>query len=579
MAIPTQFSVTNKRSAPIANPAQPVDGANPLTAEDVGFISGAATLSALAVGDITAPSELTSESAGDIDTPSQLTTQATGGIDSASLFSALLVSTISNPSVISAEPAAPVDSDINLVNEQAFNFTNTDNGWTIENGTITLNATSIIISNTTNDMRFIRESVDYNRESSYVVRVRVRCTTGNVSDTATLLYKNANHGYGPDYSVSKSVTYEQGVYQIIDFNMRGYDFSQFGADGIRLDLYNQAAPESFEIDYIHIGAYDAGFAVKLPKSIDAPSVVSSAPELTIALPSAATAQSEPTIDAPSTATAESEPSINTPSTLTANAGTQTSGNFPLNHARILYNNVLFNYTDVTVTNAQNGAFALTPNTWQKWTFTGGNTITIELPAAIDIDTICIGAHNLGSKNYTVGAEWSPDLVSGFTPLTPGKNPDTDAPLMFHLNGSTVPARRIKILLATGTTSAGIGYISAGISLQMQRPFFNGHTPITDGDVTDYYSNRTESGEIIGQQIRRKGFETSADWQNIDDTWYREYFAPFKQEAKLRPFFFAWNLLEYPNDVGFCRIAQDISAPMQNGTRTKRSISMKLLGAG
>jgi len=114
---------------------------------------------------------------------------------------------------------------------------------------------------------------------------------------------------------------------------------------------------------------------------------------------------------------------------------------------------------------------------------------------------------------------------------------------------------------------------------MQRPFFNGHTPITDSDVTEYYSNRSESGEIIGQQIRRKGFETQAQWNNIDDGWYRSYFAPFKQYVKTRPFFFAWNLLEYPDDVGFCRINQDIRSPIQNGSTTKRTVNMTLLGAG
>lgn len=265
--------------------------------------------------------------------------------------------------------------------------------------------------------------------------------------------------------------------------------------------------------------------------------------------------------------------IPAPSTLATVAGTLTTPPFPLNHARILYTNALEQQASTFDSQSTGTALnALKPNTWERWAFTGSNTISILLGGNVSIDSVCIGSHNFQGTTVTV----SYDSGAGITPITT-LSPASNAPIFVHLqNAVSVNAVYVEV---TGSGSRFAGYISAGIALQMQRPFFNGHTPITDGDATQYYSNRTESGEIIGQQIRRQGFETSADWQNIDDTWYRTYFAPFKQAAKLRPFFFAWNLLEYPNDVGFCRISQDVSAPMQNGTVTKRSISMNLLGAG
>lgn len=329
-------------------------------------------------------------------------------------------------------------------------------------------------------------------------------------------------------------------------------------------------------------AADIDSAVTIPAesqaAVDTPTAASAQAAATIDNASALPAESAAAVDTPTTATPESVGAIDTPTALTANQGTATTPPFALNHARILWENLLTNYVSVAQDSGQTPANALTPNTWQRWTFGGGGSITITLPANVDIDTVCIGAHNLSGSDYTVGATYDTTTTGSFVAFATGKTPTTNSAIMFHRTTS-VSVRRLRITCSGTGAGRFIGYISAGLSLQMQRPFFNGHTPITDGDVTDYYSNRTESGEIIGQQIRRKGFETSADWQNIDDTWYREYFAPFKQAAKLRPFFFAWNLLEYPNDVGFCRIAQDISAPMQNGTRTKRSISMNLLGAG
>lgn len=405
MAIPTQFSVAKTRKCPIANPAQPVDGVNPLTAEDVGFISGASTLPAKAAGDIGTPSELSAQLASDIDSPNglsalsvadinnavSLSAQPVQDIDNASLFGALSVATISNPSIIAAESVAPVD--------------------------------------------------------------------------------NAS---------------------VLD--------------------------------------------------------------------------------------AESESVISAPTPFTAKAGTLVAPPFPLNHARILFDNKLVVNEGYSATNGGSSAInALKPNTWERWEFTGASTLTVQFTFNRQIDTICIGGHNLGSKLRSISVEYS-TTTSGedFVEFAPSKNPTTDAAIMFH-NVSAPFMRRVRVIVAGGG-DVYVAYISGGLALQMQRPFFNGHQPYTDSDVTEYYSNRTESGEIIGRQIRRKGYETSYEWQNIDDAWYRENIPIFKERAKTGPMFIAWNLLEYPNDVAFGETTGDISTSMQNGTRTRRNgLSFTLRG--
>lgn len=252
--------------------------------------------------------------------------------------------------------------------------------------------------------------------------------------------------------------------------------------------------------------------------------------------------------------------------------------FPRNHARILYENQLEQYNTITISGGSDKTLTIVPNTWQRWSFTatGSDAIQYDMGAVFSADTICIGAHNL--EGSTIDLFYDPDTSPlGFI-LIESREITSNQPIMFHLD-SSVDYGRLQFNIEGASGEKFIGYIAAGIALQMQRPFFNGHVPITDGDVTRYYSNRTESGEIIGQQIRSQGYETDASWQNIDDAWYRTYFAPFKQAAKTRPFFIAWNLLEYPEDVGFCRISQDINAPMQNGFNIRRSIDMKLLGHG
>lgn len=321
-----------------------------------------------------------------------------------------------------------------------------------------------------------------------------------------------------------------------------------------------------------------------------PSLVNDQDSVAISTPSAKTSITQPSIANPSLVNDEAQPnianpvlvsdqdsaSISAPSAITSSVTDLVAPPFPLNHARILYENELFNYSSVVPSSGGTASYAINPNTWQRWTFTatGSDSILITLPSNVDVDTICIGAHNL------LGVEIAPfydaDSSGSFTGFTTPKTPSTNDSVMFHVS-SSLSVRRLVLNINGATGEKFIGYISAGVSLQMQRPFFSGHTPITDATVTKFYDSWTESGNIIGRSKRSQGQETNADFKNIDDGWYRNYFQGFEKSALTLPYFFAWNLLEYPDDVGLCFTDTDISAPY-SGVRNLRSISFPMKGA-
>ena len=303
-------------------------------------------------------------------------------------------------------------------------------------------------------------------------------------------------------------------------------------------------------------------------SIDNASLFSALSVGNIDNPSIVTAESVAPVDSASLIGAESEAVIYTPTPFTAKAGTLTTPPFPLNHARMLSSNKLEGYSSVSSDVGGVALNALKMNTWEKWRPPAPGYFKVVLNSAQQVDTIGIGAHNMGSRGFAISPQYREIEGGPLLQFAGAKSPTTDAAIMFHR--PTPVTMRVLEIYVSGGTNGEIGYISAGLALQMQRPMFNGHQPYTDSDVTEYYSNRTESGEIIGRQVRRKGYETTYEWQNIDDGWYRTYFAPFKEAIKTRPFFVAWNLLEYPNDVAFGETTGDISTSMQNGTRTKRN---------
>jgi hypothetical protein len=294
--------------------------------------------------------------------------------------------------------------------------------------------------------------------------------------------------------------------------------------------------------------------------------------------------SQADIDDASAASAQTAPAFSAPSAITSNAGTSISPSFPLNHARILYDNLLTNYQELTVSDGDNGSYALIPNTYQKWDVTSSSTetIIILLPNNVYMDTFCIGAHNLFGAQSSQATPYKFSYSSAeegtFVNVAAFATPTSNDAIMVHVE-TPISVKKLKLEISPSPLrSKQIGYISGGMALQMQRPFFNGHQPYADSGVTEYYSNRTESGEIIGRQIRRRGFETTFEWNNLSDEWYRTYIPEFKESAKLRPMFVAWNLLEYPDDVAFGETTGDFSTSMQNGTMIKRSsLSFTLKG--
>jgi hypothetical protein len=273
--------------------------------------------------------------------------------------------------------------------------------------------------------------------------------------------------------------------------------------------------------------------------------------------------------------AEVAPStLSIPNSITANALDPEVPPFSLKHARILYLNKLIG-SAVTTSLGTNGSLVLIPNTADRWAITTTSFITFTLPAAVSIDTIGIGAHNLGSTNYVISFQYSVTDVSSFVTFKPAQTPTDDTAVMSHISTS-VSARRVRIIL-TGSGSAFVGSIYAGIALQMQRPFFAGHSPLPLSARTVRYSSVTEGGNFVGEQIRRLGFRTSAPFKNLSNDWYRLYFQPFVIHARTLPFYFAWNLDQYPTDVGYCKTNEDITPAY--GSLDMFNVSFDMVGFG
>ncbi len=305
--------------------------------------------------------------------------------------------------------------------------------------------------------------------------------------------------------------------------------------------------------------------VSAPESIPAtalPSAEAAQTPATIALPSAETAQAIPATALPTAETAQTPAAVATPSLFTSVAVGAVAPPFPLEYARILYDNLLIG-ASVSVTTGTGGSLTLIPNTYESWRFTDGGSITFTLPLNVDIDTFCVGAHNLGSETFSVGVESSNATTGAFVAFAIGQTPTDNKSMMFH-RSSTADVRRIK-LVCVGTGSISIGSVYAGVALQLMRPFYAGFTPPRWAEKTTYRNTNSSTGNFLGRDIVRVGGETSIDVNNLDNDWIETYFMPFKNAVKLSPYYIAWNLAAHPLDVALCQTSDDIELS-PNGIR-------------
>lgn len=266
---------------------------------------------------------------------------------------------------------------------------------------------------------------------------------------------------------------------------------------------------------------------------------------------------------------------------------------PLTHARIGYQNVI---TLATATNAMPGFIALatlTPQTFERWMPSASPaTITFTFPERA-INYIGIGAHTLSLADsveleilkdgswipqpLTLSGSKSASLILDFINQqysVEGTISDSDDAHLILLTPTF--CQGFRLIITYSGTEPSIAYVSAGNVLEMERPFYRGHTPAQlTADIVSR-PNVSEGGEWLGRSLIRQGRSTSMQWNNLSPQWYRNNFDQFRIHAQSGTFFVAWNPGQYGTDVLYAHTDDDIR-PTHAGFRDKLSVSMNVKG--
>ena len=206
--------------------------------------------------------------------------------------------------------------------------------------------------------------------------------------------------------------------------------------------------------------------------------------------------------------------------------------------------------------------ALTPNTYERYEpSSGALTVKFQMSADAEVNFIGIAAHTLSGESVAISTA---ETVGGALTAVEEVAFTNNKPIMLTFETRTI---REVALVVTLSAASEIGVISAGKSLQMPRDIYGGHSPINLSQNTTYNAVQSESGQILGKTIIRKGSSTSFSWRLLDDQFYRDSFQPFVESARTLPFFIKWRPDFYPTEVAYGEVNQDIQ-PSNSGGGTR-----------
>lgn len=220
---------------------------------------------------------------------------------------------------------------------------------------------------------------------------------------------------------------------------------------------------------------------------------------------------------------------------------------------------------------------LRPYTWWKATSTATQYITTPLAGAKTANCLAIYGHNLGTIGATVSVECSSDnFQTDVTVALAGFVPMNDKAILKTFTQLSKQDWRLKI---TGASAAAqMAILCIGDKLQFER-FVTGNFDPNEEEIKGR-SLKDDDGQLLGADIDHIKVAVSVSWKYLTPSWVKNSFRPAWDShiRRLKPFFFAWDPGDHPDEVYFVRVPDGHRLRMPYDP-VRRSLTLDLHGVG
>jgi len=216
-------------------------------------------------------------------------------------------------------------------------------------------------------------------------------------------------------------------------------------------------------------------------------------------------------------------------------------------------------TAITASSAATGFPAsnmLNPATHLFWKANAltSQTITITLGGAANY--VAIAKHNL--LNTTIA-------FSNGTDSIPATAVTSNAPIILRFPSLSAS---ITLTIGAAATAAQIAVIYAGQLLVLERgvKVDAQHLDLPHARKTSIVNGMSESGNFLGRIQLNEYREGKAEFAWFTPIWYHSNFEPFVAAAVTKPFFWAWNPSDFPDETSFAWLTDDVQPATDPATR-------------
>jgi hypothetical protein len=248
--------------------------------------------------------------------------------------------------------------------------------------------------------------------------------------------------------------------------------------------------------------------------------------------------------------------------------------YPLEHPRIGWRKALGTIAASTEAAGFDAANAGTDRTDSFWKATAlPATWTVTLASAQVLSYAGIAAHDIATEGATVffetwdGAAW---VTQGNT------TPSDNSTIFFLFNETETTQYRVRI---TGTDAPHIGVIRAGRVMEFPRlSTYSPSVSFERSQETSYNTNLTDGGQWAGRSVTRRELRPRMDVDHLPEEWIQDEFEPFREAARVAPFFIADRPSQYPASVAYAFATAEITPDRQQpNRRIANSVTLELQG--
>ena len=239
---------------------------------------------------------------------------------------------------------------------------------------------------------------------------------------------------------------------------------------------------------------------------------------------------------------------------------------PSNNVRFGYENLLENGTVIASSEDADfpveNCFDWITNDFFKPAAAGVVNIDLTLSAADGANYFAFYGTDLAANGGTIKLQYHDG--SNYVDATSTITVSGTAPYMAFFDTKVATLWRVVI---NSTPISSIASISFGEYMALERGLWMGFTEPLLSRNTETIGNVSDGGVFLGRSIISRGFSTRANIEFMSNSFARNEWEQFVRHAEKKPFYFAWNINDYPNEAAFCWTPNgDIKPPRRTHKR-------------